>query len=343
MAVQHNFYSQFLPRASSSTTRLTEAELRGAAGTQQEAEEWIQLDHNLKYVLIVAATAVCRQHQHEIGLEIYRQLLVRFKTPIGTRSIGCLTKLVWTNIWHQQVWRIIQQLGIRHSTIWIRQQCTITRSSESGSSDEQNKRTIAATPTPQCSSITNICRNANNNHRVSTSIHNIQQNTAQSAISSFNKLQRRNSTNGHRSNQQRKVQGQRRGQHTKERKARTATKERVTEAMVNINRRQTTTHEEKENKLDKECPSKSPQDKEKDQSYATSVVNQDTQWKHAEFQCITATKVHKVTSRTSTQHNSGSNNQAATIHAGGTMINYQQIHRNRHNRHHHQQHKIRYH
>ena len=81
-----------------STTRLTEAELRGAAATTQEQEEWVQLDNNLKYVLIIttvgAAATLCRQFQHEIGLEIYRQLLLRFKTPIGTRSIGYLTKLL---------------------------------------------------------------------------------------------------------------------------------------------------------------------------------------------------------------------------------------------------------
>lgn len=85
-------YTQFLPRAAASTTRLAEAELKGAAATQQEAEKWIQLDHNLNHVLIVTATAaaatLCTQHQHEIGLEIYKQLIVRFKTPIGTRSIG---------------------------------------------------------------------------------------------------------------------------------------------------------------------------------------------------------------------------------------------------------------
>ena len=98
MGVQHHFYSLFLPRAAQSTTRLTEAELRGAAATTQEQEEWVQLDNNLKYVLIIttvgAAATLCRQFQHEIGLEIYRQLLLRFKTPIGTRSIGYLTKLL---------------------------------------------------------------------------------------------------------------------------------------------------------------------------------------------------------------------------------------------------------
>ena len=98
MGVQHNFYSQFLPRAIQSTTRLTAADLTGAAANQQEADEWLQLDHNLKYVLVITTTAaaatLCRQYQHEIGLEIYRQLHLRFKTPIGTRSIGYLTKLL---------------------------------------------------------------------------------------------------------------------------------------------------------------------------------------------------------------------------------------------------------
>ena len=98
MGVQHNFYSQFLPRTAQPTARLTAADLTGAAADQQEADDWIQLDHNLKYVLIVTTTAaaatLCRQYQHEIGLETYRQLHLRFKTPIGTRSIGSLTKLL---------------------------------------------------------------------------------------------------------------------------------------------------------------------------------------------------------------------------------------------------------
>ena len=73
MGVQHNFYSLFLPKAAQSTTRLTEAELRGAAATTQEQEEWVQLDNNLKYVLIIttvgAAATLCRQFQHEISKE----------------------------------------------------------------------------------------------------------------------------------------------------------------------------------------------------------------------------------------------------------------------------------
>ena len=158
MGVQHNFFSRFLPKAQS-PTRLTEAELRGAAASQQEIDEWLQLDHNLKYVLIITTTAaaatLCRQYQHEIGLEIYRQILLRFKTPLGTRSIGYQTKLLEpsfdTNNFEESFsnWEY-------DTTIRIRQQHKSTRSSQTGSSDEQNKRTLAATPTSQCKSITNI-------------------------------------------------------------------------------------------------------------------------------------------------------------------------------------------
>ena len=216
MGVQHNFYSQFLPRAIQSTTRLTAADLTGAAANQQEADEWLQLDHNLKYVLVITTTAaaatLCRQYQHEIGLEIYRQLHLRFKTPRENKKHWLPNQASRTNIRQQQLRRIIQQLGIRYSTVRVRQQHNITRPSQSGSSNEQNKRTIAAALTPQCRTVTNVCRDTYNNNRVPKSTHNLQQTTAESIVSSFNKLQRRSSTNGHRSNQQRKVQRKRKRQ-----------------------------------------------------------------------------------------------------------------------------------
>ena len=85
-------------RAATTTQRLTEADLRGAAQTLEEADRWVQLDNNLKYILVNvttgAAATVCRQHQHEMGLETYRQLSNRFAIPLGTRSIGYLTKLL---------------------------------------------------------------------------------------------------------------------------------------------------------------------------------------------------------------------------------------------------------
>ena len=78
--------------------QVTEAHLRQAATKLEEADAWVQLDQNLKYVLIsvttVAAATLCRQHQHESGLEVLRHMNMRFSLPVGTRSIGYLTKLL---------------------------------------------------------------------------------------------------------------------------------------------------------------------------------------------------------------------------------------------------------
>ena len=74
--------------AEQSAQQLAEAHLRAAGA----ADARVQLDQSLKYVLINltqgAAATVCRQHQHEIGLEILRQLHNRFSLPIGTRSVA---------------------------------------------------------------------------------------------------------------------------------------------------------------------------------------------------------------------------------------------------------------
>ena len=92
------FYPRMFRLAEQATQQVTEQHLRVAASTLEEAEQWIQLDNHLKYVLINittgSAATICRQHQHEIGLEILRQLHIRFALPVGTRSIGYLTKLV---------------------------------------------------------------------------------------------------------------------------------------------------------------------------------------------------------------------------------------------------------
>ena len=97
MGLMDPFYPNMLRRASTTTQQLTEADLRGAAQTLEEADRWVQLDNNLKYILVNvttgAAATVCRQYQHEMGLETYRQLNNRF-IPLGTRSIGYLKKLL---------------------------------------------------------------------------------------------------------------------------------------------------------------------------------------------------------------------------------------------------------
>eukprot|EP00435_Cladocopium_sp_Y103_P041886 s2323_g11.t1 len=98
MGLQDPFYPRMLDKAATANQHLAEADLRGAATTPEEGDKWIQLDQNLKYILINvttgAAATICRQYQHEIGLEIYRKLCDRFSIPTGTRSIGYLTKLL---------------------------------------------------------------------------------------------------------------------------------------------------------------------------------------------------------------------------------------------------------
>ena len=98
MGLQDPFYPRMFRIAEQATQQVTEKHLRAAASTLEEAEQWIQLDNNLKYALINittgSAVTICRQHQHEIGLEILRQLHIRFALPVGTRSIGYLTKLL---------------------------------------------------------------------------------------------------------------------------------------------------------------------------------------------------------------------------------------------------------
>ena len=215
MGVQHNFFSLFLPRAAQSTTRLKEAELRGAAATTQEQEEWVQLDHNLKYALIITTTAaaatLCRQYQHEIGFEIYRQLLLQFKTPLGTRSTGYLTKLLEPTFdannfeesfsnWEYE----IQQYESDNSTNLPDQVKVAVLMNRTRGPLLQRLH-----PMQECRSITNIRGDTDNNHWIPKSTHNLQQATTESIISSFNKLQWRSRTNGHRSNQQRKIQRQR--------------------------------------------------------------------------------------------------------------------------------------
>ena len=98
MGLQDNIFPQLLSRAERAATVLTDAELLGAATTIEEGEKWTQLCNNLKYILINitsgAAATVCRQYQDAMGLEVYRQLCNRFAIPVGTRSIGYLTKLL---------------------------------------------------------------------------------------------------------------------------------------------------------------------------------------------------------------------------------------------------------
>ena len=98
MGIQDPIYPTLMEKAEQATATLSESDLSAAANTTQEGEHWIQLASNLKYILITITTAsaatVVRQHHLSMGLEVYRQLCRRFSTPLGTRSIGYLTKLL---------------------------------------------------------------------------------------------------------------------------------------------------------------------------------------------------------------------------------------------------------
>ena len=100
MGLQDNLFPKLLARAEGATTVLTNAELLGVAATPEEGEEWTQLCNNHKYNTYSSASppgaraTVCRQHQDAMGLEVYRQICKRFAIPVGTRSIGYITKLL---------------------------------------------------------------------------------------------------------------------------------------------------------------------------------------------------------------------------------------------------------
>ena len=74
------------------TTRITDTDLETAAQTQEEAAQ--EMKYILTSITTGGAATVCRQHQHETGYAIYRQLTQRYSIPVGTRGIGYLTKLL---------------------------------------------------------------------------------------------------------------------------------------------------------------------------------------------------------------------------------------------------------
>ena len=55
MGIQDTFYPRMFNLAEQAAQQLTEAHLRAAAATLEEADTWVQLDQNLKYALINVA------------------------------------------------------------------------------------------------------------------------------------------------------------------------------------------------------------------------------------------------------------------------------------------------
>ena len=179
MGIQDAAYPTLMDRAERATTLPKDSDLATAAGTTQEAESWVQLSNNVKYILISittgSAATLIRQHQHEIGLEVYRQLCTSFSTPpLGTRSIGYLTKLLKPTFDHNNIEEPFSKWEFE---LWERQHNTTSRPSQNSSVDEWDKRTTPTAPTAQCRSSTNICRDTLNNHGTPQNHHSIHKTT----------------------------------------------------------------------------------------------------------------------------------------------------------------------
>jgi len=107
MGLMDNALPQLLENTENSTTVIKDADLVAAASTTDEANKWIQLSTDLRYILINicsgAAATICRQHQTSNGFEIYRQLCIRFSIPVrGNKINWILDKVTQANIRHEQ-------------------------------------------------------------------------------------------------------------------------------------------------------------------------------------------------------------------------------------------------
>ena len=92
-------FPRLLQQTERSTDDITETLLRAGADTIKEGETWIRLATELQFILVNItkgpAATVCRQMGLASNrLETWRQLVIRFSIPVGTRSIGYLTKLL---------------------------------------------------------------------------------------------------------------------------------------------------------------------------------------------------------------------------------------------------------
>ena len=178
MGLQDPFYPRMFRLAEAAAQQVTEAHLRQGATTLEEAEAWVQLDQNLKYVLINVTTGavatLCRQNQHEIGLGVLRQLNMRFALPVGTRSIGYLTKLLKPTFDNNNSEESFS-LGIWTKQVWKREQHPTTTPSQDCSLDVWNKRTTTTTPSPYSWSDANLHWHQSNHHGIQQDNHSIQQ------------------------------------------------------------------------------------------------------------------------------------------------------------------------
>ena len=99
LGLQNSEFPRLLQTAEQTDIAVTDELLRDGASNMEEARLWVQLSKDLHYILVSVcsgqAAVICRQHSTQAqGLETWRQLHSRFSIPIGTRSVGYLTKLL---------------------------------------------------------------------------------------------------------------------------------------------------------------------------------------------------------------------------------------------------------
>jgi len=99
LGLQNSEFPRLLQTAEAADVAVTDGLLVDGASNMEEARLWEQLSKDLHYMLVSVcsgqAAVICRQHSTQArGLETWRQLHARFSIPIGTRSVGYLTKLL---------------------------------------------------------------------------------------------------------------------------------------------------------------------------------------------------------------------------------------------------------
>ena len=99
LGLQNSEFPPLLQTAETPNMEVTDALLRDGATTPQEAQLWVQLSRDLRYILVSVcsgqAAVLCRQHSTQAqGLETWRPLHNRFSIPVGPGSVGYLTKLL---------------------------------------------------------------------------------------------------------------------------------------------------------------------------------------------------------------------------------------------------------
>ena len=145
-----------------------------------------------------------RSHSYEIGLEILRQLHNRFALPIGTRSIGYLTRLLKptfdTNNFEESfsVWEFELNKYERDNNTQLPDAVKIAVLLN----ETRDKRSTSTTPAVECRYYT-LYRCQNNNNGVLQDYNGFQQTSPSSIVKCGNKLQWRSCPDGHRSHQQR--------------------------------------------------------------------------------------------------------------------------------------------